>query len=248
MKHGRIIFSSFEAIRIALVISLVLASFSALALDSSNQKNKCDSSSRHEEVFIAVEQMPQFRGGETALMKYLQENVIYPEKAVKDSIQGRVVVQFLVDITGEVGEVKIVRSVREDLDEEVVRLVKTLPKFSPGRICGKAVKVWYTLPVTFKLQGVDQSEETINKGNRRNEVISPNHSTDVHEMSMNSKVYAEGQNIIIESPVEQSALICDAIGRARSVKLQIGRNEIPVNAGGLYIVRVREKSVKLMLK
>ena len=248
MKHGRIIFSSFEAIRIALVMSLVLASFSALALDSSNQKNKCDSSSRHEEVFIAVEQMPQFRGGETALMKYLQENIIYPEQAVKDSIQGRVVVQFLVDITGEVGEVKIVRSVREDLDEEVVRLVKTLPKFSPGRICGKAVRVWYTLPVTFKLQGVDQSEETINKGNRRNEVISSNHSTDVHEMSMNSKVSSEGQNIIIDSPVEQSATISDISGHAWSVKLQAGRNEIPVNASGIYIVRIKDKATKLILR
>jgi hypothetical protein len=73
-------------------------------------------------------------------------------------------------------------------------------------------------------------------------------TTALDESAMEVKIYAEGQNIIIESPVEQSALICDAIGRARSVKLQIGRNEIPVNAGGLYIVRVREKSVKLMLK
>ena len=73
-------------------------------------------------------------------------------------------------------------------------------------------------------------------------------TTALDESAVEVKIYAEGQNIIIESPVEQSALICDAIGRARSVKLQIGRNEIPVNAGGLYIVRVREKSVKLMLK
>ncbi len=248
MKHGRLNYSSFEAIRMALVVSLVLTSFSAMALESGNQKNKCDSTSRHEEVFINVEQMPQFRGGETALMKYLQENVIYPEQAVKDSIQGRVVVQFLVDITGEVGEVKIVRSVREDLDEEVVRLVKTLPKFSPGRICGKAVKVWYTLPVTFKLQGVDQSKEISKKGKRHNEVVSTNHRTDVHEMSMNSKVSANGQNIIIDSPVEQSATISDIAGHAWSVKLQAGRNEIPVYASGIYIVRIKDKATKLILR
>ena len=73
-------------------------------------------------------------------------------------------------------------------------------------------------------------------------------TTDVHELAMNSKIYAEGLNIIIESPVEQSAVISDISGRARSVNLQAGRNEIPVNANGIYIVRIREKTTKLMLK
>ena len=67
-------------------------------------------------------------------------------------------------------------------------------------------------------------------------------------MLMNSKVYAEGMNIIIESPVEQSAIISDVAGRARRVNLQAGRNEIPVNASGIYIVGIREKTAKLMIK
>ena len=71
---------------------------------------------------------------------------------------------------------------------------------------------------------------------------------DVNELVMDSKIYAEGLNIIIESPVEQSTIISDISGRARSVNLQAGRNEVPVNASGIYIVRVREKTVKLMLK
>lgn len=75
-----------------------------------------------------------------------------------------------------------------------------------------------------------------------------NSTTDVHELAMNSKIYAEGLNIIIESPIEQSAVISDISGRARSVNLQAGRNEIPVNASGIYIVRIREKTTKLMLK
>lgn len=75
-----------------------------------------------------------------------------------------------------------------------------------------------------------------------------NSTTDVSELAMNSKVYAEGLNIIIESPVEQKAVISDISGRARSVNLQAGRNEIPVNASGIYIVRIREKTTKLMLK
>ena len=75
-----------------------------------------------------------------------------------------------------------------------------------------------------------------------------NSTTDVSELTMNSKVYAEGLNIIIESPVEQSAVISDISGRARSFNLQAGRNEIPVNASGIFIVRIREKTTKLMLK
>ena len=75
-----------------------------------------------------------------------------------------------------------------------------------------------------------------------------NSTTDVNELAMNSKIYAEGLNIIIESPIEQSAVISDISGRARSVNLQAGRNEIPVNASGIYIVRISEKTTKLMLK
>jgi hypothetical protein len=72
-------------------------------------------------------------------------------------------------------------------------------------------------------------------------------NTLVNEMLMNTKVYAEGLNIVIESPAEQSAVISDIAGRARKVNLQAGRNEIPVNASGIYIVRIREKTTKLML-
>ena len=108
-----------------------------------------------EEVFRSVEQMPQFPGGEAALMKYLQSHINYPPMAAENNVQGRVVVQFVVDKTGKVGEVKVVRSVDKDLDKEAVRVCKSLPKFTPGRQNGQPVSVWYTLPVTFKLQGTN---------------------------------------------------------------------------------------------
>jgi len=108
-----------------------------------------------EEVFRSVEQMPQFPGGEAALMKFLQSHINYPPMAAENNVQGRVVVQFVVDKTGKVGEVKVVRSVDKDLDKEAVRVCKSLPKFTPGRQNGQAVSVWYTLPVTFKLQGTN---------------------------------------------------------------------------------------------
>ena len=110
---------------------------------------------KKEEIFKSVEQMPQFPGGEAALMKYLSSHINYPPMAAENNVQGRVVVQFVVDKTGKVGEVKVVRSVDKDLDKEAVRVCKSLPKFTPGRQNGQAVSVWYTLPVTFKLQGTN---------------------------------------------------------------------------------------------
>ncbi|MCH5216280.1 MAG: energy transducer TonB [Muribaculaceae bacterium] len=105
-----------------------------------------------EEVFTAVEQMPQFPGGTEELMKFLKKNIVYPAMAQENNIQGRVIVQFVVTKTGDIGEVKIAKSVDRDLDNEALRLVKKLPKFIPGKMNGQAVNVWFTLPVNFKLQ------------------------------------------------------------------------------------------------
>ena len=99
-----------------------------------------------------VEQMPQFPGGEVALMKYIDSHINYPPKAAKNNIEGSVIVQFVVKKDGSIGEVKVVHSLEKDLDKEAVRVVKSLPKFTPGRHDGQAVSVWYTLPVSFKLK------------------------------------------------------------------------------------------------
>lgn len=103
-------------------------------------------------VYESVEEMPQFPGGQEALMYFLQTNVKYPENAAKNNIQGRVLVQFVVNENGEVSDVTVARSVDEELDAEAIRVAKMLPKFEPGRINGKAVAVNYTLPISFKLQ------------------------------------------------------------------------------------------------
>ena len=108
-----------------------------------------------EEVFTSVEQMPQFPGGDEALMKFLSSHINYPPMAAENNVQGKVILQFVVGTDGRVGEVKIARSVDKDLDKEAVRVVKSLPKFIPGRQNGQAVPVWYTLPVSFKLQGTN---------------------------------------------------------------------------------------------
>ena len=98
----------------------------------------------------SVEQKPQFPGGDAAFRKYLQSHIIYPPMASENNIEGNVIVQFLVDkTTGKVGDVKVVHSADKYLDREAIRLVKSLPKFTPGRHNGEPVDVWYVLPVSF---------------------------------------------------------------------------------------------------
>ena len=107
-----------------------------------------------DEVFKSVEQMPQFPGGDEAMMKYLSSHINYPPMAAEENIQGKVILQFIVEKDGRVGEVKVVRSVHKDLDKEAIRIAKSL-RFNPGRQNGQVVRVWYTLPVTFCLQGLN---------------------------------------------------------------------------------------------
>lgn len=107
---------------------------------------------KKEEVFTHVEQMPKFPGGDAELYKFISNNLQYPAMAIENNVQGKVIVQFVVTKDGSIGNVKVVRSVDRDLDNEAVRVCKKLPKFVPGKQNGQAVNVWYTLPVTFKLQ------------------------------------------------------------------------------------------------
>lgn len=106
-----------------------------------------------EKIFTSVEQNPEFPGGQAALLKYLSSHIQYPPQAAENGKEGKVVVQFVVEKDGHVGDVKVVRSVDKDLDREAIRVCKSLPKFTPGRQNGQPVRVWFTLPVTFKLQG-----------------------------------------------------------------------------------------------
>lgn len=116
-------------------------------------KTKKDNEKKNDDtIYRSVEQMPRFPGGEAALMKYINSHINYPTAAAMNKIEGNVIVQFVVKKDGSIGEVKVVRSVEKNLDREAVRVIKSLPKFTPGRQNGEAVNVWYTLPVPFKLK------------------------------------------------------------------------------------------------
>ena len=103
-------------------------------------------------VFDVVEQMPSFPGGPSALMQYLSSNIKYPVVAEENGVQGRVVCTFVVERDGSITDVRVIRSVDPSLDKEAVRVVKSMPKWIPGKQNGSAVRVKYTVPVTFRLQ------------------------------------------------------------------------------------------------
>lgn len=129
------------SLKVALMMLVLLFSF----MTSTAQTKKNDM------VFDVVEVMPQFPGGQIAMMKYIMENMKYPEQAMKEGIQGRVTVRFIVEKDGSISDVKPVLSVHPLLNKEAVRVVKSMPKWSPGKHNGKPVRVRFNLPVMFKL-------------------------------------------------------------------------------------------------
>ncbi len=143
-------------------VSMGLSSLSAMAsttspsvlmLSSDNHASQLSDTTERYEVFGQIsESIPQFQGGEAALIRYLYTNIKYPPELAETDFQGRVVVNMLIDKAGRVAEVKVLRSAHELLDREVVRVCKSLPRFVPARKSGEAINFWYTLPISFKVQ------------------------------------------------------------------------------------------------
>ena len=129
------------SLKVALMMLVLLFSF----MTSTAQTKKNDM------VFDVVEVMPQVPGGQIAMLQYLMKNIKYPEQAVKEGIQGRVTVRFIVEKDGSISDVKPVLSVHPLLNKEAVRVVKSMPKWTPGKQNGKPVRVRFNLPVMFKL-------------------------------------------------------------------------------------------------
>ncbi len=105
-----------------------------------------------EKVFIAVEEMPEFPGGTTALLQYIAKAVEYPVIAQENGVQGTVYVTFVVNKDGSVSNAKVLRGVDPSLDAEALRVVSTLPKWKPGKQSGTPVRVSYNVPIKFQLQ------------------------------------------------------------------------------------------------
>ena len=114
---------------------------------------KLDGNKEKDSVYTLVKEMPEFPGGRSALMQYLGANIKYPEQAKKDSIQGRVFVNFIVEKDGKIGEVKVLRGIGSGCDEESVRVISSMPAWTPGRDKnGEAVRFSYNIPIKFALK------------------------------------------------------------------------------------------------
>lgn len=111
-----------------------------------------EASSAEEEILEVAEVMPEFPGGVEALLGYISKNVRYPEEAQKNGWEGRVILQFVVEKDGTVNNIKVLRGVNEPLDKEAMRIVRGMPKWTPGKDKGREVRCKYTIPIVFKLQ------------------------------------------------------------------------------------------------
>ena len=105
-----------------------------------------------DEILVTAEKMPEFPGGNGALLQYLNKNIKYPVVPQEQGIQGRVIIQFVVDKDGTITDPVVVRSVDPYLDKEALRVIKAMPKWKPGIQGARSVRVKYTVPVTFRLQ------------------------------------------------------------------------------------------------
>lgn len=111
-----------------------------------------DETPEQNEIFTYVEQMPEFPGGLSAMNLYLSRNIRYPEDALKKGIQGKVIIRFVVDKTGELDDIQVIRSIYPSLDAEAKRVIKAMPKWKPGKQNGRVVRTSFTIPVSFRTE------------------------------------------------------------------------------------------------
>jgi TonB family protein len=157
--------SSIAAMKLLLVVPVTIIVFLAISAykyadtpppppppPPADQQNNVIGEVEDETPFVVVEEMPMFPGGDIELLKYIMETTNYPQTAKENNIQGRVIIRFCVTAKGGVSQVSVLKGVSPDLDEEAMRVVRTLPAFIPGKQGGKAVPVWYMVPITFTLK------------------------------------------------------------------------------------------------
>ena len=139
-------------VRFTLPVSFRLSGGSTDKAQESTKVAQTENASSRDEIFQVVEEMPEYPGGMSELMKYFSTNMRYPKEAQSKGIQGRVIVQFVVEKDGSITDAKVMKPVDPQLDAEALRVVNAMPKWTPGKQKGKAVRVRYTLPVMFHLK------------------------------------------------------------------------------------------------
>jgi TonB family protein len=142
------------------VVALIFATMQGCSQNSGGDETKAEimppppqeSQTADADTFTEVDEMPEFEGGDKSLLNFIKENTRYPESAKVSGKQGKIFIRFAVEADGTVGRASVLKGVDPDLDAESLRVVSSLPAFEPGQKDGKAVAVWYTIPIEFKLQ------------------------------------------------------------------------------------------------
>ena len=156
-KQSPNLFAGFKCLLFA-ISDLVLLVVVFAPAGANAQNKKVEKAQTHKDtttddkVYEVCEQMPTYEGGDVALLKYLTDSVKYPELAKKHGVQGRLAIGFIVEKDGSLTDVKVLRPVDIDIDAEVLRVVKGMPKWIPGRHNGQRVRVRYLLPIHICLQ------------------------------------------------------------------------------------------------
>jgi protein TonB len=156
------VFAGISIIMVLCVTMLIIIAFPSCGKNNGNELSVSEiappppppppAGTGSDTIWLNVDEMPVFPGGDVALLKYIAENTIYPETAKKAGIQGKVIVRFCVTSKGSVASCQILKSVSSDIDAEALRVVETIPTFTPAREDGKPVAVWYMVPITFALK------------------------------------------------------------------------------------------------
>lgn len=164
--------------------------------------SKVSKKSDKKQTLAACEKMPQFPGGDVALMNYVRDNLKYPEEAMKAGVQGRVVVKFVVSADGSVASPEVIRSVSPELDAEAIRVVESMPRWTPGTVDGKPVDAQFTLPVFFRLKG-DDADKTPKTAKKSVTTVSvTGNSMDGVEVYVNGERYHGSLSDISSGSVE----------------------------------------------
>lgn len=153
-KSHRLAILKYVAIIPAVAGMMLITSDGALAqeLKSDTKKQVTSKNEKGEDVYTVAEEMPKYPGGEEELFTYLSKSIKYPENAKKNNVEGTVFITFVVDKSGEVTDAKVLRGINEECDEMALNVVKSMPRWVPGKEKGKVVNVQYNLPIKFKLQ------------------------------------------------------------------------------------------------
>ena len=131
---------------------VLFITLTALFCFSTANAQKTVVSQKNQKVYDVVEQMPEYTGGMSALIDFLSTNIKYPEDAQKQKVEGRVLVNFVVEVDGSITDIQVLKQAFPSLDAEAVRVVKAMPHWTPGKVKGKPVRVRYTLPIVYRLK------------------------------------------------------------------------------------------------